>query len=498
MKTTGGRRYSGVAVLLLSIVVATAARPVFDPDFWWHLRTGKLIAEQGIPSSDPYSFTVPGKEWITHEWLSEVIIWQLYSSFGNSLNVLIVFFALVTTGSFLAVYNAAATRAVPTAFVTAFAACACALVLGVRPQMFNLAGIAITVAMLERHRIGRQSDRSLWLLVPVTLVWANLHSGYLLAIAVIGVYAVGDVIELRRRCAARLAMVGAACFGVAAINPSGVALWRYPFDTLRSPVMRDFIAEWAAPDFHDTGVLPFLAFLIVAVVSVVASQERLVAAHGLLLFGTGVAALQSMRHISVFAIVSVVALTPHFESALDQGRARWSLGRPPRRERPPAPLFFHVGLSALAAFAVAMFVSAAIAANDEVIADEVPVAAVDFLETSGLANQPGLNQYRFGGYLIWRDIPVFIDGRADVYGDEFLRRYIKTHAATLEWRDALDDFDVEWAMIAPRHRMATVLVADPGWELAFESEVADVYVRAEAAAQTVTSEPSSLLPFSSE
>ena len=107
------------------IVVAAAVRPTVDPDFWWHLRTGELIWTSGIPDSDPYSFTVPGRAWITHEWLSETILYGLYRSLG--LAGLIVVFALLTTAAFGLVFAASEARARPTAAITALAAAAAAV-----------------------------------------------------------------------------------------------------------------------------------------------------------------------------------------------------------------------------------------------------------------------------------------------------------------------------------------------------------------------------------
>src|SRR5688572_18407110 len=71
-----------VFVLLAAIFTLTAGQ-ITDPDFWWHLRTGQLIYEtRAIPHADIFSFTAQGKEWVTHEWLAEVLIYALYRAAG--------------------------------------------------------------------------------------------------------------------------------------------------------------------------------------------------------------------------------------------------------------------------------------------------------------------------------------------------------------------------------------------------------------------------------
>src|SRR5512137_2497119 len=90
------------SVVILGIFLWTL-RPIADPDFWWHLRTGQLIVQtHTIPRTDPFSFTKAGGPWITHEWLSEVFIFGLFHM-GNY-GLLIFFFSIIITGSFFLAY----------------------------------------------------------------------------------------------------------------------------------------------------------------------------------------------------------------------------------------------------------------------------------------------------------------------------------------------------------------------------------------------------------
>ena len=90
-------------VLLLGLCGMTARNAV-DPDLWWHLRTGQIIVETGhVPHSDPFSFTRAGHPWVAHEWLSEVVFYQLWKHGGAA--TLIVFSALITTAGFMLLYR---------------------------------------------------------------------------------------------------------------------------------------------------------------------------------------------------------------------------------------------------------------------------------------------------------------------------------------------------------------------------------------------------------
>ncbi|MGD2078838.1 MAG: hypothetical protein PVH18_10670, partial [Chloroflexota bacterium] len=96
------------AVLLFLSIFAMAVRETLDPDLWWHLRTGQVILEEGIPRQDIYSFTVPEHRWITHEWLSEVVMWLGYQATG--IYGLIVLAAALISLTFALVYKRCAGR----------------------------------------------------------------------------------------------------------------------------------------------------------------------------------------------------------------------------------------------------------------------------------------------------------------------------------------------------------------------------------------------------
>src|SRR5689334_21056571 len=91
-------------VYVFAFAFLLASRQLTDGDFWWHLKTGEYILKHfSIPRVDFYSFTTPGKPWVAHEWLSEVIFYFLYSHFG--FNLLIFLFTVLTVVAFWVVFR---------------------------------------------------------------------------------------------------------------------------------------------------------------------------------------------------------------------------------------------------------------------------------------------------------------------------------------------------------------------------------------------------------
>ena len=181
--------------LFLGIFLLTI-RPIADADFWWHLRTGQLIAQtHTIPHTDPFSFTKYGAPWITHEWMSELLIYALFLL--GSYGLLIFFFSILVTGAFALVYLRCPpdTRPYIAGFTLLLGAISTAPTWGVRPQMISLFNACLFLYLLDRYRItGR-----LKFLIPLPLiifVWANLHAGYFIGIALIAIYILGGLISI--------------------------------------------------------------------------------------------------------------------------------------------------------------------------------------------------------------------------------------------------------------------------------------------------------------
>ncbi len=474
-----------VALFVIALFTM-AVRETLDPDMWWHLRTGEYILQNGIPAQDVFTFTVPQNAWVTHEWLSQLIMWLVYLAGG--LPGLILFFAALIALTYWLLYLACAGRPYLATFIVLFAAITSAIVWGVRPQIFNLLLTAVFVLIVERVKDGKWGRRALWWLPLLTLIWANLHSGYLLGIVLLGTYAVGDGAQrwlatptertLERSANFQLFGVTIASFLAAAVNPSGVELWIYPFLTLGSGAMQAYIQEWLSPDFHQTYFWPFAGMLALGVLGWIFNKNRPTITELLLLLGTGAAGLLSARHIPLFAIVATPIIVRHWRGVVAGSRLA-----PILQESQPKPTVKPL-FSVLNWFILVVAVGTAviwsitkISNNDTAIAARYPVAAVDYLEASGLDAARGYNSYNWGGYLIWRGVPVFVDGRADVYGDPFLLRYRETFEVRSTWQAPLDEYNVDYVLMERGTPLTAVLAASPEWSQVYEDEIAEIFVR---------------------
>ncbi len=472
-------------ILFLSLFLMTL-RPIADPDFWWHLRTGQFIVQtHSIPHSDPFSYTKAGGPWITHEWLSELLIYGLFRLGGYG--ILIFTFSIIITGAFLLAYlrSPAETRPYVAGFVLLLGAVSTAPTWGVRPQMISLLLTSLFLFLLDLYR--RSGSLKFLIPLPLTmLIWVNIHAGYFLGLALVGIYIIGGLIdllmiefrkELKVEAAPTLKSILALCgtLGVCILvtlaNPNGIQIIIYPFQTLTSPSMQQLIQEWFSPDFHQAMWQP-LALLILALIGAgMLSKKSISPINILLTLIFGYAALRSMRNVPFFAVAAIPVLSEQIGSLV---RIRSDARAPRRLIQRTVPIL----LVCVVLVTGLRFVQV-VQEQSKTEAENFPRAAVDWL----LENKPTgnlFNSYNWGGYLIWRTYPeyrVYIDGRADVYGDTFIFNYISIYNADPGWDDKLNNQTVQTVLVEPDAPLANMLRQSPAWHIAFEDKASTIFVR---------------------
>jgi len=462
------------------------ARAVDDPDFWWHLRTGQYIVQtHSIPHHDIYSFTNPGKPWIAHEWLSEVIFYGIYRALGWG--GLIVLFGAVIGGAFTLTYFRSEGRPYIAGLTVLLAAVSTYPTWGVRPQMFSLLLTSIFLYVLLGNDGQAGWTRRLWWLPVLMLLWANLHAGYAVGLALILAVFVGTLLDgafsFEPRAAARakaqaLALIFVACTAVVLINPNGIHLLSYPIETLRSQAQQSYIAEWVSPNFHEGRFQPFLALLFLSFLALAISPKRARPRDLLLLVGTAYGGMRSIRHIPIFALIAAPILAEHVFAILKQHN--WAAWVDAADRVPPPKKAVLNSVLALAVLAfVVLRVDLLVHRQAAIEAEHYPAAAVRFLASD---HPPGpiFNYYDWGGYFIWKLYPsyrVYIDGRADVYGDEFLDSFAQTYRAQNDWRAPLERYGVNTVILPPKTAMAAALRREPGWDNVFEDKQAVIFTR---------------------
>ncbi|MBV8302388.1 MAG: hypothetical protein JOY68_10750, partial [Candidatus Dormibacteraeota bacterium] len=435
------------AVVVLTMFAVTSA--IRDPDFWWHLRAGQLIlAKGGLLGTDPFTYTAASHHWTMHEWLFESLTAAAFSAAG--LGIVILVLSAVTWAGLMLVAMRARMRAPSRGALAAgilLAAIAGYPIWGPRVQMLTFFFSAVTLFVLERHLT--RGSRSIWLLVPMFLVWSNLHSGFVIGLGFIALVVIAEAMAPYlgmpdagpTRRLRPLLLVLLACAAVSMINPNGPGILLYAFQTQTSVAQQSLIAEWHSPDFHQLVLLPYGAMLV-SLLLFIAANRRLSARDAALVLATTALSLQSVRHIALF----IVAATPVWIDQLSLFVQR-RRGTAPRRRR--AQPSFRFRATVLAVVVIALFggylggrllPAMAVQPNTLSYAEEFPVCAARWLEG---ASQPLriFNQYGEGGYLAdalsAKGDKVYIFGDAALMGDPLLYEYASIETLQPGWDAAI-------------------------------------------------------------
>ncbi|MGH9579353.1 MAG: hypothetical protein ACRD2R_00040 [Terriglobales bacterium] len=473
--------------LVLLLLFALAVRPIVIPDFWWHLRTGQLVVESGsIPHSDPFSFTSEGKEWVTNAWLSQVVMYLSYrvAGWGGP----IVLFAALITAAFGMVWRRMAGRPYVAGAALFLGAFSTAPHWGVNSQALSIVLASAFLVLLDGYTRDGKVRQLSWM--PLLMVlWVNLHPAYLLGPALCLLVGAGlaldELAEERGwRAAGRrmapLALAALACLAVVPLNPNGVRMFSYPFETLGSKAIAENLRDWLPPNFHNEGMIPFALLIFATLAALAVSPRRSRLSEAFLLAATGLAALRSARHIPIFALVATPLLAEHAWAWLrtrSWGRLAEVVDEPPGR----AKSAMNAGMLAVVALVTLMRVGEVVAAQPASEAEVFPRAAVEFLRRQPQP-QPLFNDYNWGGYVIWHLYPQYrnyIDGRSDLHGDALMNEYFDAARGTPRWRQSLEHFQVRSALVEPEAPIAALLDQDPGWKKVYQDQQAAIFVRRE-------------------
>jgi hypothetical protein len=230
-------------VVLWSFLVVLVTTTSADPDLWGHLRFGlDMLASKSIVVADPYSFTAD-RAWINHEWLAELLMGMGFAGFGAlGLNLLkLAFIAMVGAIALVIAKQEQASSIARDLYVALILFATYSRTQVVRPQLFSVAIFCAVLLLLREADRGR--PRVIWYVPLLFAAWVNLHGGWIVGFAALGVWMLGDACQHRNlRWTARLTAIGTLALLATLLNPYGLGLWRFIAETVRPD--RADVTDW--------------------------------------------------------------------------------------------------------------------------------------------------------------------------------------------------------------------------------------------------------------
>jgi hypothetical protein len=459
----------GAGALVLVLLQGTMM--LRDTDTCWQLRVGQWILEnQALPQVDVFSLTRAGAPWMSSSWLAQVLFAEAYAAFGWS--GIVVVSALAIAGTF-ALLTAVLARRLAASYASMVAIMAFALSAQhflARPHVLAMplmvAWVAGLIAASDRRTVP------CFALLPLIALWANLHGGFVLGLALIAPIALDALVnaEAPRRgpLALRWAVFAVAAAAACCATPYGWNALLAAHKILDLGELLTLISEWAPVSFASFGL--FEGCLLVLIGAALLSGLKLPPTRIVLALGLLHMALNHTRNIEVFALLLPIVLAAPVAAQFLQ---RDALAPSGDNARPHWP-------ATVVAVLVACALGAAVATSrDYRPADgERYAAAIAALRDHHAVRV--FNDYGFGGYMIFAGgPPPFIDGRAELYGEAFALAH--QHATSLADPAAffrlLDDQRIDATIMYPTTPAARLLDHVDGWTRVFANDVAVVHVR---------------------
>ena len=453
-----------------------------DPDTYLHIAAGRwMIAHAALPVQDPFSYSMAGTSWVPHEWLSELVLAGVYDLTGWPGLVLLT--ALCFAGALALLTRALLRQWEPFSALIVVGLSGALLLphLLARPHALALPVLVAWCAMLVAARDEGRAPPLLAL--PLMTLWGNLHGGFMVGLALavfLGAEAVWTAATPSQRWDSLRRWSGFVALGVVAalLTPNGIHALLLPFQLLHMPTLQQSFSEWQSTNFQNFD--PLEIWLLGLMFVGFAVGVRLPVPRLLLLMALLHLALAHARHADLVALIAPLIISSSLGAQLAariRAAPSSSLGERVAALAAPASVS-GIAVTVAMVFFVGGF--ALMRPIERVDGPETPGAALAAAAKLGLSG-PVLNSQSFGGYLIFSGVPVFIDGRIEMYGDDFLRRDLAIEQGVAPaLSDALKQYGVTWTLLHPRDGAATALDHLPGWRRAYSGPDAVIHIRAAA------------------
>jgi hypothetical protein len=409
------RSFLIIFVIFLCAIFLLTIKPLGDYDTGYHLMTGKyIVSTHSIPLYDIFSYTALGARWIAHYWLSGVLFYLVDSFFGDA--GLIVFVSLVAVLTYFIILRLIVEKIgkklLP--FILLFIFSYLTLGLWVaRPQIFTYLFCALLIYLLEKWRSLKIKSILYWL-VPIFILWANMHAGVVVGIFILILYAFWTLIAYQER----KEVIGVLFVFFAAIlstliNPNGYKLLTYLY-TIAPAVSKMKVGEWMSIFYYiqrwQSKVFLIIAFLSLSFVWWAELKKRknlnqvdwvslgLVSASFLM-------PIISIRHVAFLPIFAFPFVCFYLDSLLKEKEIVL--------EQRSLFSFLTIILGLVLIIGPALRIPLYM----HTISNILPWKVADFIKENNISG-PMFNPQHYGGYFIWRlwpDYKVFIDGRSEIY-----------------------------------------------------------------------------------
>jgi len=448
-----------------------------DPDFGWHLRAGEwILSHRTVPYTDPFSVYGADKPWYDYSWLFDICFALIYRAFGLAGFALVEVAFRVGIPAFLfRMLRKLELAFWPAAVCAALAAYSISSIYAPRPGMITILFFVIELELLLTAMNKGKFARLYWL-VPLFAVWASVHIQFIHGLIVLALFAGEPILNFVFRykpeppaLPAKSWWIVAASFLATLATPYWWHIYSTVFVYARQKHIYNSIIEMLPMNFRQPFhfVLVFLAFC--AAVGLGWRRNLRPVYLGLFAFAA-VLGFRSIKDTWILAVVSVALIASALRTDETDTTHVPSLATKNK---------LALGICVIAVLAVAWRRYDVTNSWVEMgLAGSYPEAAVRYVEKHHLQG-PLYNDFTSGGFLIWRlpSIPVSMDGRTNVHGDDRVKAYSDALRGLPGWEKDPDLARANLIIWPAKSPLSALLRCDSRFTQVFADPQAVVFVR---------------------
>ncbi|MDQ2775100.1 MAG: hypothetical protein M3Y57_09315 [Acidobacteriota bacterium] len=495
---TGGKRWAVrflpsltdfaflLPAFILFAILPGAKTLLNDSDTGWHLRVGEWILQhKAVPTTDFFSFTKANQPWFAWEWGWDLLFGAIHSMWGLPgvvlANVLILCFVSALLFRLIRRFCDNDILALLFTGISIFGSTIHWLA---RPHLLSWVFFLAFAHLLLSAEQGK--TKALYWLPLLMLLWTNLHGSFFLGIVMIMISGIAPWISAVLQ--PGIAWKGAywesrpyllcalLCGMVTFANPYTWRLHEHLFLYLRDSSQLDAIQEFQSISFHYGLAAFFEIMLLTGAASALWCIQRQKWTGALTLLLWAHLALFSRRNVPMYLLLASPWIAKMVAQMSADGlrslrlrpwlqRAAGGLAEIALEFRPLERINrLHVTSLFGILFIFLSMASARPGFEAQFNTKRFPASAIPVIQAQN-ARRIFTND-QWSGYLIYQlypDVKVFVDGRSDLYGGDFVNSCLHTLNGRWDWEINLNRFSVDMVIVAPGTPLSTVLKMSPRW-----------------------------------
>lgn len=457
--------------ILLGILFAVASifltsTYIIEPDYFWHIKAGEYMFKNGPLTHDVFSWIINGKYWMSHEWLFEVILYSLKLVFGKFHTIIYCLITSLSLFSIIFIYNRKKLlKNIPYTllFLTIFVLIGWNYIQA-RPHMISFSFIALTLAF-SYDLYNNENSKKIYFLPLIAILWANIHGGssnlsyiFIFMFLFSGLFKFKfkffEATRLTKKQIYKYILVAVLCILGICINIHGVKMLIYPYENMLDTTMLNNITEWRPISLLNPYDYLYIISIVIISILIFYGDKKIKLIDALLLLATIFLGLKSIRFWLYCPIALSFIIFDYFnERKLDKS----------------TDVIISILIMILVVLSLLNF-NRIIKMKYELSINEELVKIIKKEKPKRL-----FNMYDYGGELIYHDIPVFVDGRADLYSKYHLKEYYELTGRNGDYEKLIKKYNFDYMLVSKMYDLNDYMSTNEDFEIIYENKVLVLY-----------------------